>query len=206
MTSPAPTPTPTPTSSRRVDPEAGFVDVTRTHLELRGLEELRPARVPRLECRLARTYPISVPEYRELYALIGSRWLWRDRLLWTDAELASYLASPDVHVWLGRVGGETAGFFELLRTRDLVELMYFGLTAPFMGHGLGGWLLTRAAQEAFALGAQRLILNTCTLDAPQALPNYLARGFRVVREERYRTVMPQSASGAAGEAREMPGG
>jgi hypothetical protein len=46
-------------------------------------------------------------------------------------------------------------------------------------------MLTRAVEEAFALGTRRVVLNTCTLDAPQALPNYLARGFTIVREERY---------------------
>jgi hypothetical protein len=59
-----------------------------------------------------------------------------------------------------------------------------------MGRGLGGWLLTRAAEESFALGANRVILNTCTLDAPQALPNYLARGFAIVREDRYWLEVP----------------
>jgi hypothetical protein len=34
------------------------------------------------------------------------------------------------------------------------------------------------------------MLNTCTLDAPQALPNYLARGFTITREERYSVEVP----------------
>ena len=84
------------------------------------------------------------------------------------------------------MGAETAGYFELRRHDDrLVEIMYFGLAQPFIGRGLGGWLLTRACDEAFVLGGSRVVLNTCTLDAPQALPNYLARGFTIVREERY---------------------
>jgi len=72
-----------------------------------------------------------------------------------------------------------------------VEVMYFGLVPSFIGRGLGGWLLTRAVEEAFALGGKRVILNTCTLDAPQALPNYLSRGFTIVREERYRLEIPE---------------
>jgi hypothetical protein len=35
-----------------------------------------------------------------------------------------------------------------------------------------------------------VILNTCTLDSPRALPNYLARGFTIVREDRYVTTLP----------------
>jgi len=66
------------------------------------------------------------------------------------------------------------------------------LDEAFIGRGLGGWLLTRAAEEAFALDASRVILNTCTLDAPQALPNYLARGFTIVREDQYLLDVPEA--------------
>ena len=48
----------------------------------------------------------------------------------------------------------------------------------------------RAVEEAFVLGAGPVRLHTCTLDSPAALPNYLARGFRKVREETYSAVIP----------------
>lgn len=167
------------------------VSVRRTHLELRRPSELRPARPPAEPVELVRRRPISPVEYLELYALVGELWLWRDRLVWTQAELERYLDSPDVHVWSAHVRGATAGYFELRQHADRsVELMYFGLAPSFMGRGIGGWLLTRAAHEAFALGAPRIILNTCTLDAPQALPNYLARGFTIVSEDQYLLDVP----------------
>ena len=104
-----------------------------------------------------RRRPISPVDYLELYALVGELWLWRDRLVWTQAELERYLDSPDVHVWSAHVRGATAGYFELRQHADRsVELMYFGLAPSFMGRGIGGWLLTRAAHEAFALGAPEL--------------------------------------------------
>ena len=167
------------------------VEVVRTHLELRDLAELRPAPLPAEAVALRLHRPIRAAEYRALYALVGERWLWRDRLVWTDVELDRYLSSPDVHVWTLNVGGVTAGYFELQRHHDAtVELMYFGLVESFIGRGLGGWLLMRAVEEAFAIGARRMILNTCTLDSPRALPNYLARGFTIVREDRYVTSVP----------------
>src|SRR6476661_6994172 len=167
------------------------VEVVRTHLELRELAALRPARAPAEPVALRLHRPIRAAEYRALYTLVGERWLWRDRLVWTDAELDQYLSSPDVHVWTLNVRGETAGYFELQRhLDDTVEVMYFGLVESFIGRGLGGWLLTRAAEEAFSIGARRVILNTCTLDSPRALPNYLARGFSIVREDRYVTSVP----------------
>lgn len=178
------------------------VDVTRTHLELRGPGALRPGRAPAESVSLARVERIGAREYRALYTLVGEQWLWRDRLLWTESELESHLASPLVHVWRLRCGDDTAGYFELqARPRDgAAEIMYFGLAPAYMGRGLGGWLLTRAAEEAFALGADRVILNTCTLDAPQALPNYLARGFTIVREEQYQVdVGPRAPEESAAE-------
>ena len=170
------------------------VAVRRTYLELRSLAELRPGRPPAEHVELRHRSPIEPADYLELYTLVGTRWLWRDRLAWTVEELERYLADPDVHVWSAHVRGHTDGYFELKRHPDrTVEVMYFGLAPAFIGRGLGGWLLTRTAEEAFALDASRVILNTCTLDAPQALPNYLARGFTIVREDQYLLDVPEMA-------------
>ncbi|HUQ46339.1 MAG TPA: GNAT family N-acetyltransferase [Gemmatimonadaceae bacterium] len=167
------------------------IDVTRTHLELRSPGALRPAPVPSSSPTLRAARTIGAAEYRKLYSLVGAQWFWRDRLLWTDEELDAHLAKQSVQVWVLEVERLTAGYFELQQhPNGAVEVMYFGLAPDFMGQGLGGWLLTRAVQEAFALGGTRVILNTCTLDAPQALPNYLARGFTIVREERYLLDVP----------------
>src|SRR6185312_7134057 len=100
----------------------------------------------------------------------GDRWYWRDRNAWSDERMAAYLASPNIYVWEALVGGETAGFFEIERHDD---------------GGLGKAMLTRAAQEAWALGGSLVWLHTCTLDSPHALPNYKARGFVETRTERY---------------------
>lgn len=167
------------------------VPVTRTHLELRVATALRPARIPSSDVTLERRRPIRATEYRALYALVGARWLWRDRNAWTDDELDAYLAARNIHVWVMRTHDDVAGYFELQHhPSGAVEVMYFGLAAPYIGRGLGGWMLTRAVEEAFALGATRVMLNTCTLDAPQALPNYLARGFTITREEQYSVDVP----------------
>lgn len=161
------------------------VSVIRTHLELRHRDELRPTRTPAEPVRLVQRSPIGPAEYRALYALVGERWFWRDRDAWRDEDLQSYLDLPAVHVWIADVGDTIAGYFELRESGAVVEIVYFGLAAAYIGRGLGGWLLTRAVEIAFDLGAARVVLNTCTLDGPHALPNYLARGFRIVRDESY---------------------
>jgi GNAT superfamily N-acetyltransferase len=129
--------------------------------------------------------PCSVAEYRRLYADVGRQWFWHERLEWTDEQLRQHLESPNVSVWELLVDGESAGYFELYRQdKRAVEIGYFGLMERFIGRGLGGWLLTRAVDEAKAMGAQRVWLHTCTLDSPNALPGYKARGFREFRQER----------------------
>ena len=71
-----------------------------------------------------------------------------------------------------------------------VEIAYFGLRPEFFGRGIGKAMLTRAAEEAWSLGATRVWLHTCTLDSAHALPNYLARGFTEFRRETFTAVLP----------------
>ena len=79
-----------------------------------------------------------------------------------------------------------AGYFELCQHEDgAVEIAYFGLLPDFIGRGWGKYLLSQAALAAWGLQPLRIWLHTCTLDHPAALPNYLKRGFKVVREEVY---------------------
>lgn len=162
--------------------------VRRTHLVLQSPAALRaPARAPILDgLQLGRRAPCSVDEYRALYRLVGERWQWVDRARWPDTRLAAWLARPDVAVWVLEDAEGAMGYFELHRhSSGGVEIVYFGLAAAAMGRGLGAWLLVRAVEEAWAMGAGWVGLNTCTLDGPGALPNYLARGFVPYRTEEY---------------------
>ena len=78
--------------------------------------------------------------------------------------------------------GTPAGYFEIeKRPEGDVEIKNFGLLPAFIGQGLGGRLLT--VERAWAWGATRVWLHTCTHDHPHALHNYVARGFRVCKTE-----------------------
>jgi GNAT superfamily N-acetyltransferase len=135
--------------------------------------------------RPQRLSPCPVPLYRRLYKEVGERWYWHDRLEWSDQRLADYLAAPTVDVWVLHVGGDAAGYFELQRQDDGdVEIVYLGLVPKYIGLKLGGYLVTRAVEEAWAMGANRVWLHTCTLDSERALPNYKARGFSEFKTER----------------------
>ncbi|GAC1514747.1 MAG: GNAT family N-acetyltransferase [Gemmatimonadaceae bacterium] len=166
--------------------------VTRTYLELPAPNSLRPVVVEDTAVTVDRARTMTPSAYRQLYRDVGRAFHWRDRDLWSDAELGAYLARPETHVFVLRYGGETAGYFELAEQQsNAVEIVYFGLLARFFGRRLGAHMLTVAAREAYALGATRVWLHTCTLDSPAALPNYLARGFVETRREQY-TVPPDA--------------
>jgi GNAT superfamily N-acetyltransferase len=164
------------------------VDVVRTYLEMRAPDALRAAPAPSTDAVVRRVARPAPALYRGLYAGVGERYHWRDRLNWSDEELAAHLALRSVSLWLLEVGGETAGFFELKKHfDDSVEIAYFGLLQAFIGRGFGKFMLSRAIEEAWGLGAARVWVHTCTLDDPAALPNYKARGMTEFRSERYQT-------------------
>ena len=136
---------------------------------------------------LNRRSPCPVALYRELYRAVGAEWYWHERNAWSDDRLAEHLANPNVALWVvstRRDGSD--GYFELVRHDDgTVEIAYFGVVRALIGQGIGGHMLTVAAQEAFAMGATRVWLHTCTLDSPNALPSYKARGFREFKTEQF---------------------
>lgn len=162
------------------------IEVTRTYLEMREPAELRPARNndPRIMVELQAD--CSVDLFRLLYREVGRNYYWTDRVPWTDQDIRAYLDQPNISLWLMTYDGETAGYFELKKDADgSTEIAYFGLMPEFIGRGLGKHLLTRAVEQAWADGATRVWLHTCTDDDPAALPNYRKRGFKPFKTEKY---------------------
>ena len=166
------------------------VAVTRTYLEVTSPDQLRGTPLDR-SVTLERGDLCPPSFYRQLYADVGHDYHWRDRLNWTDGEISSYFALPDVSLWIARVNGDVAGYFELRADADRsTEIVHFGLLPSFTGKGLGKQLLTAAVARAWAGGATCVWLHTCTLDNPAALPNYRARGFTPFRQEQYEVALP----------------
>ena len=162
------------------------IDVTRTYLAMSAPAELVPARAPDSDARIERVGFCPTAFFRYLYAEVGGQYRWTDRLTWTDARIRAYLDTEDIALYVLYVESAPAGYFELKRHEDgSSEIAYFGLMGDYIGRGLGGWLLTRAVETAWAGEPARVWLHTCTLDHPNALPNYVRRGFRPVRQEVY---------------------
>ena len=161
----------------------------RTYLEMRAPSDLQPAPPPSSGAVVERADGFPPDSWRRLYTEVGHEYHWVDRLGWTDEDITRYLADPALELWLLKDAGELAGYFELRKDADgAVEIAYFGLLPPAIGRGLGKYLLTRAVEQAWARGATRVWVHTSSLDHASALPNYLARGFAIWKQETYDVV------------------
>lgn len=166
-----------------------MTEVVRTYLEMRDPAQLNEATIG-LAGRVEQVHQCPVSFHRFLYREVGRNYHWRDRLTWSDSQVQDYLADPAVTLHVLYVQGSPAGYFELRMEADgSVEIAYFGLLPEFIGRGLGKGLLSEAVRAAWARGATRVWLHTCTLDDPAALPNYLKRGFKPFRDEKYETTL-----------------
>lgn len=134
--------------------------------------------------RLARLEPPQAAFYRRLYDEVGRRWHWVSRRYWSDRRLAAELAPPFTEIFVLWRGQRALGFVELnWRARPMAEIVFLGLIAEAIGTGLGRALLQFALRHLAAQGAQKIRIQTCSLDHPRALALYRAAGFRVRREE-----------------------
>jgi GNAT superfamily N-acetyltransferase len=164
------------------------VEVTRTYLQFERPEELNRSRVDDSRIRIERVAECPASFFRYLYREVGRLYHWIDRLPWTDEQIREHLARVQITLWVMYCEGAPAGYFELERHEDgSIEIAYFGLMQEFLGRGLGKHLLTVAAEQAWSDGALRVWLHTCTLDDPAAMPNYLKRGLKPFKQEKYVT-------------------
>lgn len=163
------------------------MQATRTYLQLTDPGQFQPAFADLPGLVVERVAEPTAALYRSCYRTVGAAYHWRDRWNWTDAEIDSHLGRPEISLHVAMQRERFAGWYELRRVADddSVEIAYFGLASDAIGHGLGKHLLSCAVRDAWAHGASRVWVHTCTLDHPHALPNYRARGFEIYRTETY---------------------
>jgi ribosomal protein S18 acetylase RimI-like enzyme len=161
-----------------------LTDVTIKFLEMTSPAELRPRRAAREGVTVARV-PRPIPELnRFFYGAVGTNYSWIDRLAWSLDQWREYLEQPEIDTYVLAVTGIPAGYFELQHhTSGDVEIKYFGLIGAYIGRGLGAHMLTAATEAAWAAGAKRVIVDTCSLDHPNAFAHYVARGFKLYRTD-----------------------
>jgi GNAT superfamily N-acetyltransferase len=159
-------------------------EVTTTYLEMTSPDQLS-LKSARREDVLVMRAEIPSPDLNHfLFMSVGLRWQWYSRLAWHRNDWEQYLNSSSVQTWVGYTRGTPFGYFELEKqTNADVEIKFFGLLPAFIGQGLGGYLLSCTIEKAWAMGASRVWVHTCTLDHPSALTNYQNRGFKVYKVE-----------------------
>jgi GNAT superfamily N-acetyltransferase len=163
------------------------IPTTVTFLEMKSRPSAIPPPRPKGKIALLRSEKPPVHFYRYLYDAIGRDYQWVDRKKLNDEQLAALLADAAIELYTLYVEGCPAGMAELdFRDATKANLAYFGLVPEFLGRRLGFFFLYHAALNAWARPISSLLVNTCTLDHPRALPLYQRVGFMPVnREERY---------------------
>src|SRR4029077_10720559 len=101
--------------------------VTRTYLELARPDAFRPAFGSFSEVHLERVLDPEPALYRTCYRTVGEAFHWRDRWDWTDADIRTHLADPNITLHVATRNGALAGWYELRRVpdEDSIEVAYF---------------------------------------------------------------------------------
>jgi|SRR6185295_14242420 len=158
-----------------------------TFLEMAAKPAALPPPSPRGKIAILRASNPPVHFYRYLYNTVGEPYYWVDRRKLTDAALAAIIQDAKVELYVLYADGNPAGFAELDFREDAVgQLAYFGLMPETVGRRLGYFFLYHAVANAWDHPITKLLVNTCTLDHPRALPLYQRLGFvPYSREDRY---------------------
>lgn len=159
------------------DVPPGHLASVDTCLEMLEKPAQKPAPLPE-GVTLERDHQPGLDEYRALFRLVGSDWLWTSRIFMSDEELSSVLNDVAVEVYVVRRDGRDIGIMELdFREAGECELAFLGLDAANTGKGLGRAVINRAIDEAWSRPIRRLWVHTCTFDHPAALGFYIRSGF-----------------------------
>ena len=156
------------------------VDVTVTYLRQTARPTLAHPPQPKRKLAIMRAERPPVHFYRYVYRLVGDPCHWVSRRRLGDEELAKIIQDPDVYVYILYVDGAPGGMAEIdARGKKSVEIKFFGLSPDHTGGGLGRYFLTHVIDLAWSHGPDCVLLETCTLDHPAALPLYQKFGFQV---------------------------
>ena len=161
-----------------------MIPVERNFLELRDIKKLK-FNSPKENKLLIKKIKPDFQLNKFFYKQVGKKHRWIDRLSWSDEKWINFISNKNLETYVISESDDLIGFFELLYNPDLneTEISYFGLLEEYIGKGIGGYALSEAIKKSFEKNIKRVWLHTCTLDHPNALKNYIARGMKVFRKE-----------------------
>ena len=162
-----------------------MIPVQRNFLELKDLKNLKTNSINEKKFLVKKIKP-DFQLNKFFYKQVGKKHRWIDRLSWSDGKWINYISNKNLETYIISESEELAGFFELLYNPELkeTEISYFGLLEEYIGKGIGGYALSVAIKKSFQKNINRVWLHTCTLDHPNALKNYIARGMTVFKKEK----------------------
>ncbi|MDA9744334.1 GNAT family N-acetyltransferase [Candidatus Pelagibacter sp.] len=161
-----------------------MIHVERNFLEIRDVKKLKVNSTKKIKLFVKKINP-DFQLNKFFYKQVGKKHRWLDRLSWSDQKWINYISNKNLETYLIIEKEDLAGFFELLYNPELkeTEISYFGLLEEYIGKGIGGYALSEAIKRCFEKNIKRVWLHTCTLDHPNALKNYIARGMTVFKKE-----------------------
>ncbi len=162
-----------------------MISVQRNFLELKDLKNLKTNLTNKKKYLVKKIKP-DFQLNKFFYKQVGKKHRWIDRLSWSDEKWINYISNKNLETYIICECEELVGFFELLHNPELqeTEISYFGLLEEYIGKGIGGYALSVAIKKSFEKNIRRVWLHTCTLDHPNALKNYIARGMTVFKKEK----------------------
>jgi len=160
-------------------------EITRNFLHILSLKDLKFKKINFGDFFLKQEIDFSINLPRFLYKEIGKNYYWRDRLAWDDKDWLSLISQNNYQLYVLNNQSHLAGYYEILVDNDLnFEIAYLGIFKEFFGKKIGAYLLAHAIENCFMQGAKKVWVHTCTLDHPNALKNYLARGMTIFKTEK----------------------
>ncbi|MBX3581187.1 MAG: GNAT family N-acetyltransferase [Rhizobiaceae bacterium] len=161
------------------------ISVTVTFLEMQRPPSHYPHPPSNLNIALMKTRDMPLHFYRYLMDRVGRKWHWVNVLRLGDEELEAKIHKPERDIRVLYLDGAPAGFFDINPiSADETEIAYFGMMEHATGLGLGRWFLGAAIEAAWATDPKQIVVQTCTLDHPAALPLYQKLGFSPVGQKR----------------------
>jgi GNAT superfamily N-acetyltransferase len=160
--------------------------IDRFYLHLLSRNDLIPSDCKEKNLEVILEKEPTVDFCKFLYKEVGKDFFWRDRLKWSDQDWLNYINNIFFKLYILKQNNELAGYYELLYDPKIssMEISYFGIFKEFFGKGIGGYLLTDAILNSYKHSINKVWVHTCTLDHPNALKNYLARGMKIFKTEK----------------------
>ena len=158
--------------------------VSRFFLEIHSVKDLKFSKCLEKNLSIKKEININKDLPRFLYKEIGKDYNWKDRLYWDDNDWIRLISNPNYELSTIFKNEDLVGYYELIfDEQQNFEIAYFGIFKEYFGKKIGGYLLCHAIENSFNKGAKKVWVHTCTLDHPNALKNYIARGMKIFKSE-----------------------